>query len=243
MIRYALPAILASAGIVVHAHGAGPVHATASGTAAQENVSAGSVPVEPAPAKPRGDVLTLKSGQVIEGLQILRENSANYILGIIDGITLEIPRRQVVSVDYDDFDPKLRTRKSTMIPGQRISDTLEAKLNADISNPPFDDQDTDLVQVIGDIKARAGGALTVDTSVVDEMPPPARLWTVASEPGMTLGVLLRKKLLVDFPGLVMVFRDDEIIVTTKDAASSNQPERAGEPVPLAGAETDAGHSR
>ncbi len=219
-----VPAVLAMFSAFALAQNA-PPPATASEDAQAEPPAAAETPgqvtsVAPEPDKPRGDVLTLKSGQVIQGLQILRETSANYVLQVIEGITLNIPRRQVVSVEYDDYDPALHRTKPTMIRGQRLSDVLEAALNTDISNPPFQYEDADLVQVLNDMKARFDGKLTIDPSVTESMPPASRAWTVASEPGITLGDLLRKKLLVDFPDLVMVFKDDEIVITTKDAAST-----------------------
>ncbi len=175
---------------------------------------------EPEPEAPRGDVLTLKSGQVIEGLQILRENSAFYVMQITDTITLDIPRRQVVSVVYDDYDPRVGPQKPTMIPGQRLSDQLEAVLETDISDPPFSYNNADLIQVLADIGARVEGSLILDPSIAQKIPPASRAWTVASEPGMTLGSLLRKALFVEFPEIIMVFENDAIVLTTKSAAST-----------------------
>ena len=231
MIRLALPAIIVFAAMLAYTQETAPMEETPDPAAISQDASSEVVTLEPEPARPRGDLLTLKSGQVIEGLQILRTDGAYYVLEIIEGITLNIPRRQVVSVDYDDFDPVADRRKSTMIRGQRLSDTLEAKLDTDISDPPFEYQDADLVKVIDEIKDRVDGTLTVDPSVIETMPPPSRAWTVASEPGMTLGILLRKELLADFPSLVMIFKDDEIILTTKAAASSAEPETANESNP------------
>ncbi|MCL4695180.1 MAG: hypothetical protein KJ060_22045 [Candidatus Hydrogenedentes bacterium] len=188
------------------------------------------VTLEPDPesAAPRGDVLTLKSGQVIEGLQILRENSALYVLQITDTVTLDIPRRQVVSVEYDDYDPRTGPRKPTMIPGQRLSDQLEAVLESDISDPPFAYNNADLIQVLNDIGARVEGSLILNPSIAQTISPSARAWTVSSEPGMTLGTLLRKALFVDFPEIIMVFENDTIVLTTKSAASAEAEGQNGD---------------
>jgi hypothetical protein len=225
--RFVLPAILVAAVIAAHAQEAPPDDAESvealDGSIASGETPAEIVTLDPEPEKPSGDRLTLKSGQVIEGLQILRENSAFYVLEIIEGITLDIPRRQVVSIEYDDFDPTIGHRKPTMIRGQRISDRLELVLDTDISDPPFDYQNTDLIQVLNDIRGRVGGSLSLDPSVEETMPPAARAWTVSSEPGMTLGTLLRKELLVDFPDLVMIFKNDEVVLTTKAAAGTDAP--------------------
>jgi hypothetical protein len=231
MFRLALIAILAIANLPAHSHESATAEEPPSPQSLEEDATVGSDSTKPAPVNPRGDILTLKSGQVIEGLQILRQNSANYILEVIDGITLDIPRRQVVSVDYDDFDPKLHNRKSTMIRGQRMSDILESKLDTDLSDPPFNYRNADLVQVFDELNERIGGILSIDQSVLDGMPPPSRNWTVASEPGMTLEILLHKKFLDAFPGLTMIFRNDQIIITTRDIAAPPQPQQVGKTNP------------
>jgi hypothetical protein len=228
--RFVLPAILVAALIAVQAQEPSP-DGTEPAEAPDTPVVSGDAPAEivtvvPEPEKPSGDRLTLKSGQVIEGLQILRENSAFYVLEIIEGITLDIPRRQVVSIEYDDIDPILGNRKPTMIRGQRLSDRLETVLDTDISDPPFEYQNADLIQVLNDIRSRVQGSLTLDPSIEDSMPPATRAWTVSSEPGLTLGTLLRKELLVEFPDLVMVFENDAIVLTTKAAASVGNEEDA-----------------
>lgn len=198
----------------------------------------------PEPEAPRGDVLTLKSGQVIEGLQILRENSAFYVMQITDTITLDIPRRQVVSVEYDDYDPRSGPQKPTMIPGQRLSDQLEAVLEKDISEPPFSYNNADLIQVLTDIGARVEGSLILDPSIAQTISPASRAWTVASEPGMTLGSLLRKALFVEFPEIIMVFENDAIVLTTKTAASAEAETQNGDAAndDSAGSTGDAGDS-
>lgn len=197
---------------------------------------------KPEPEAPRGDVLTLKSGQVIEGLQILRENSAFYVMQITDTVTLDIPRRQVVSVEYDDYDPRSGPQKPTMIPGQRLSDQLEAVLETDISDPPFSYNNADLIQVLNELGARVDGSLMLDPSIAQAISPTSRAWTVASEPGMTLGSLLRKALFVDFPEIIMVFENDAIVLTTKSAASAEAETQNGDAAnnDSAGSAGDAG---
>lgn len=190
------------------------------------------VTLQPKAEKPRGDVITLKSGQVVEGLQILRENSAFYVLEITNSVTLDIPRRQVVSVEYDNIEPGMEQPQPTLIRGQRLSDQLEAVLDTDISDPPFDYNKADLIQVLSDVAGRVNGSLVLDPSIKETMPPATRAWTVRSEPGMTLGTLLRKELMEDFPDLAIVFKDDQVVLTTEEAAVA--PTTPGEATPSAG---------
>ena len=177
-------------------------------------------PPVPAPEPPRGDTITLKSGQVIAGLQIIKATSTDYVCEIIEGVTLNVPRRQVVKIEPDDYDPILMRRKSesALIRGQRISDALRQKLDTDISNPPLSYENADLLQILEEVNKRTGGVIVVDLSV-STLPAESRKGSVASQPGMTLGTLLRKELLVKFPNLVMNFEDDRVVLTTKPATA------------------------
>ncbi|MCC6695623.1 MAG: hypothetical protein IT365_08330 [Candidatus Hydrogenedentes bacterium] len=195
-------------------------------------------PPAPVPEPPRGDTITLKSGQVIAGLQIIKATSTDYICEIIEGVTLNVPRRQVVKVEPDDYDPILMRRKSesALIRGQRISDALQRKLDTDISNPPLNYENADLLQIIEEVNKRTGGVVVLDLSV-STLPAESRTGSIASQPGMTLGTLLRKEILIKFPNLVMNFEDDKVVLTTKPAAP---PADASSATPPAGAPPDAG---
>lgn len=173
----------------------------------------------PAPEPPRGDTITLKSGQVISGLQIIKATSTDYVVEIIEGVTLNVPRRQVVKVEPDDYDPILMRRKSesALIRGQRISDALQQKLDTDISNPPLTYESADLLQIVEEVNKRTGGLIVVDLSV-STLPAESRKGSISTQPGMTLGALLRSEILAKFPNLVMNFEDDKVVLTTKPIA-------------------------
>ena len=204
------------------ATGAEPAAADATAEPTPGAPPAAPPPAEPAPEPPRGDTLTLKSGQVIQGMQILRATSTSFVVEVIQGVTLNVPRRQVVSVDYDDFDPLTAKRKgeSTLIRGQRISEALQKKLDAVLADPPLSFENTELIQITDEVNRRAGGVIMLDPSVA-ELPAESRTGSVSSQPGATLGAFLRTELLAKFPELVMSFEGDKVVLKSKAAAAAS----------------------
>jgi hypothetical protein len=199
--------------------------------------------------KPTGDVLTLKNGQVISGFQILKETPTEYVLDILDGvITLSVPRRQVISVRLDDIKPgetkpnKGKSPESSepsliSISGQRVSAELQEKLNADISDPPMEYKDADLVDVLGDLNKRFGVVVMDDT--IKGIPPTARKGSLSSKPGQTLMSLLKDELLQAFPNIETVILTDKVVIATKEGAAklksqnASETQAAGQPAPPA----------
>ena len=68
--------------------------------------------VEPALPPPPGDTITLKSGSVLDGVQILRETIDTFYIEVVEGQDpLEIARKHVDSVVYDEFDLARQRRR------------------------------------------------------------------------------------------------------------------------------------
>ncbi len=203
----------------------------------------------------KGDILHMKNGKTISGFQVLRETSAVYVLEVVEGedITLEVPRRQVISIDYDDIDPNAPKPPATgtnggepelvSISGQKVTPELQEKLSLDISSPSLEYTDADLVQILKDVGERVKGALAVDQSVVD-MIPTDRLWTVTVKPGTTLIQFLREDLKAKFASLEWVLLTDKVVIASKEGAeklrAENKPAEGASPQP--GAPTDGAAS-
>jgi hypothetical protein len=223
------------------------------GAAKPAEGSNAAAPAEEAPAVAplKGDILHMKNGKTISGFQVLRETSAVYVLEVVEGedITLEVPRRQVVSIDYDDIDPNAPKPPAASaaggepelvsISGQKVTPELQEKLSMDISSPSLEYTDTDLVQILKDVGERVNGSLAVDQSVVD-MLPTDRIWTVTVKPGTTLIQFLREDLKAKFESLEWVLLTDKVVIATKEGAeklrSENKPAEGASPQPGAPAE-------
>jgi len=178
---------------------------------------------------PQGDVIALKSGAVLKGLQIRRETLSCYVVVIIeDSLWLRVPRAQVRSVAYDAYDPPgkrtpeslvAHDRGQVLLPGQMISPHLMTCLTTDISDPPLKCQQTDFLAVLEEVATRARLRINVDESV-KAMPHEERLWTYHTPPGATVQSLL-DSLVTDVQSLKIVFREDSVLLTDSNPSPAN----------------------
>src|SRR5690606_36721806 len=115
----------------------------------------------PAPAPPAsppslidqiGDIIHLKTGGTIKG-QVMAPQSGSYQVEVINGVIIGVPISQVVSIDYDPYEPYEarqlleKARKASAeapITSTKLSPELSSKMNAPISHSqeplqvPFD---------------------------------------------------------------------------------------------------------
>ena len=228
---------------------AAPAESTAMGVpAAAADSPAGAASSNTPQLLPGGDILRLKNGTVLSGVQVLRKTPTDYEIEIVAGsVTLSIPRDQVKTVEYDDIEPlEMRSKAATAagnkppseFPGQRLSPELSARLSADISDQPITYDNADLGTILVDLSKRTGIQIEVGQPVLD-LPQDQRSWTYDTKPGKTtLFTLLRDDLPAKFANLEAVFLYDKIVITTREAAATlnaAQPEGSAEPAQTAGA--------
>ncbi|MBI4559530.1 MAG: hypothetical protein HY706_18230, partial [Candidatus Hydrogenedentes bacterium] len=174
----------------------------------------------------KGDVVVLKSGKVLEGVQIVRESPAEYEVELVNSgaVTLLIPRKQVTSVQYDDVDPVRERRLKAMhpkeqaqslIPSEKLAPELNQKLTASISDTPIAYANKDLADVLKELGQKVGVTIVVDQLVLD-LPPEKRVWNLEASAGTTLVSLLQEVLPQHFSDLKVVYQYDKILVTTKE---------------------------
>jgi len=182
-----------------------------------------------------GDKIFMVSGSVMTGVQVLRSTPRVYVIQMIEGQEpLEIPRRQVKSVEYDDIDPtRDRLRKElfpeekevTIASGERVTGALRDKLMAPVSAEALAYKEQDFITVLDEIKTKTGVNLTIDPSI-EEKPANQRRWTVEVASDKTLMALLREDLVGAFNYVEVIFEADAILVTTKVAAKAREEEKA-----------------
>jgi hypothetical protein len=184
-----------------------------------------------APIMLEGDVIYLKSGSTMQGVQVLRGTPEYYEVQLVEGVDpLIVPRRQVERIEYDDVDPIRDQRIKEMFPepvvietasGEEVSPELMNQLTAPLPGEPLDLEEQDLVVVLEHIRELTGETVVVDPSI-RELPPDARLWTIRTEPDTTLLTLLRERLLEAFPGLALEYMPDKVVVLTKQAQKARR---------------------
>ena len=105
-----------------------------------------------------GDVLHLKSGAAITGVQILRSMPRYYEVQLVEGVEpLRIPRNQVLSVEFDDYDPARERLRRELFPdseevslasGERVSRYRMDKLSGPVSEEPLSYDRKDLIKIL-----------------------------------------------------------------------------------------------
>lgn len=169
-----------------------------------------------------GDVIIMKSGAVMGGVQILRSTSRMYEIQIIEGADpLIIPRKQVESVEMDDIDPLRDARRAAKYPdekpeirveqGQEMSEELTSKLLAPIPGAPFEIEDEDYIQVIQRVAQATGVTIVVDMSLRDGLPED-RLWTIKIPAEMKLVSLLQDHWDVKFVDGTIKYELDRVVL-------------------------------
>ncbi len=185
----------------------------------------------PAPKIQEGDVLYLKSGMVMSGVQILRSTPYYYEVQLVKGVDpLRINRKQVLRVEYDDIDPARDLIRKRLFPpseevslatGERVSRGLMEKLTGPVNAAPLLYDAVDLITILKEVAERLKVKLTVHPSVENKQPR-QRLWTLTTKPDKTLMSLLREDLQNQFKFVEVMFEYDTIVVLTKEAAKNRK---------------------
>lgn len=175
---------------------------------------------------PTGDVLILKTGDRIEGFQIIRATHRHFILeGLYDpetdeSLEIKISRTQVEEVIRDDIEPEEQraqakkralARQRTTIQGARLSDTLYGLLEQVIGDPPLNTEGMNLTQVLNEVNKRVGGAIKIAAPVQN----PPRGWKGVIEPDTTLAMFLDNIVAPNYPGLAVQFEEDVVRIRLK----------------------------
>ena len=187
--------------------------------------------------KKKGDVLHLKSGAMMSGVQILKSTPHHYEVELVKGVApLLIPRNQVDFVEMDDFDPTRDRIRREMFPeaeevsmasGEKVTRDLMDKLSAPVSTEELSYERKDFVKILNEIAKDVGVKLQIDESV-QSMQPNRRRWTFKTTPEKTLISLLQDDLVGKFNYIVVKFNDDTISIMTKQAAKKLEASSAGE---------------
>lgn len=184
-------------------------------------------PEETTEARLDGDVIRLKSGKILSGVQIMRSTPHFYEVQLVEGVPpLQIPRNQVESVEMDDFDPvrdRLRrelfpeTEVVSLASGEKVTRDLMDKLEGPVSAEALSYQRKDFVAILKDIAADLDVKLRIHPSV-RAIQPNQRRWKLETTPETTFMSLLRDDLVSQFDSIEVVFENDTVSIMTKAAA-------------------------
>lgn len=208
--------------LLIHAH---PI------CAQEEEVTPPEENEAPPPQAYEGDVLYLKNGRIMSGVQILNSTVLYFEVELVKGVEpLFIRRNQVTRVEYDDIDPARSRLRDILFPpseevtlksGERVSRYLMEKLSGPVSDKPLSYDATDLITILRETADRLRVKLTIHPSI-EKKQTYQRLWTLTTKPETTLMALLREHLQNQFKFAEVLFEYDTILVLTKEAARNKK---------------------
>jgi hypothetical protein len=182
-------------------------------------------PLEAARAR-GGDIIVMKSGAIMSGVQILRSTPRHYEVHLSDDVEpLKINRRLVQSVEYDDIDLIKIKRREDMFPdvakelgmdGEELSPTLLRKLKTPITDVELAFEETDYLQILNTFIETKKIPLQIHDSV-NNLKPEKRVWSVMLDKRLSLVHFLQKNLLKDFPNLHCKYELNSILLMTQKA--------------------------
>lgn len=179
----------------------------------------------PAEAPIAGDTVTLKSGSVLRGVQVVRQTPMGYEILAAGEVKFTVPRKLVENIEYDDVESGAAgipgdkaTEDANLIQGNKVDPVLWEKLNKPFGEPVLAFENQDLVNAIGELGKRAEVPLTVDEAVAG-LPVESRSWTLKTTAETTLRNLLQQDLPKSFPDLKVIYEYDKIRVTLREQAA------------------------
>jgi len=182
-----------------------------------------------------GDAIHLKSGTVMSGVQVLRSTPQYYVVELELGVEpMQIPRRQVEFVEYDDIDPNLDDLRRELFgdedevveiaTGEKVSGVLRDKLLAPAMPEGANFRNRDFVEILRELRESLQIDLRIHKSIRDRAAT-QRLWTVEIPPDKTLMTLLREDLTGEFGFVDVLLEPDHILIMTKAAAAQRKEQQ------------------
>lgn len=194
-------------------------------------------PLEKARAK-GGDIIIMRSGAIMSGVQILKSTPSSYDIEIIPGRKpMTIPRRQVKSVEYDDIDPTREARHQAnrpkpqdeiMTDGKELSPELVDALIKPIPEAPLTYTNQDYTLIFADITKKSGVNIIIDPSLKSQ-PPQTRLWAVEITAKTKLMDVLQELWLKKFVDGKISYELEMVILHQKDVVPTPVPKEGAPP--------------
>lgn len=169
-----------------------------------------------------GDVITFKTGAVLDDVQVIGRTPMAYEVLIVKGVTLSISRKQVTNIEYDDIEPSRGAAKgagdeaeSNVFVGEKLKPEVETLLMSEIPGLPMKLETKDVVSILAEMSTRVGVPIEVDDAV-KALPKEQRVWHFEDKSGRTLLMVLQDDLGKTFKNLRVTYKYDRIAVTLRE---------------------------
>lgn len=199
-----------------------------------------------APRKLEGDVIRMKNGSIISGVQVIRVTPRAVVIQVHPNLDpLEVPRRQVENIEYDNLDPSRAKQGGELSPptqpdiivGEELAPDFYRKLTAPLSDSALSFENTDCIEMLANLAQRAGVTIEI-ADALRALPNEERVRSIEIPANTSLLSFLQDKFLKTYSTLKVLYPYDKAVVTTK-AATETPPlqappqEEAPAPPPLA----------
>lgn len=194
---------------------------------AAEPVDAPPSPAEEAAPAPKGDVITLKNGKVMSGVQVLRESPTTIHVQIVAGVDpLAIPRSQIAEIQYDNLSAEEAEEASAEAAGMNeaglgkgeTSLELATKLGQPVTPQDMPLQNRDMLDILKQFADAVGAPLEI-LPEVQQLPPVERQWRGMIPAGTSFMTILRERLPQDFPAIEADITADRVKIGLKAEAA------------------------
>jgi hypothetical protein len=169
--------------------------------------------------------MVMKTGRVMGGVQILRTTPLMYEVEIIEGLPpMQIPRRHVELVEFDNVDPLRERRHELLRPptdielvadGILFDPEFESKLTAPVPGSPIDYKDKDYLKIFEELAKKCKVTIEIETSL-KALLDSDRLWTIKITQEMTLFDVLSKHWDKQFETGKITWKNDRVILSKKE---------------------------
>lgn len=177
----------------------------------------------------KGDIIHLRSGKTLSSVQVLRETPSSIEVQVDPSIDpLILPRRQVLSIEYDNIDPNRRGPVPVVeevapdvLMAQQVPESLRPKL----TEPRFQGTglsvtDRDFVVLLTNQSKRAEIDMEI-SEAVRAIPEADRMWSVTL-PADSPFLMLLERLLQDYSALRINFTETKVVLTTKEEHAAGE---------------------
>jgi len=180
-----------------------------------------------------GDVIYLKSGKKITGVQVLRELPDKIEVQVNEKIEpMTLPRRMVKSIEYDNIDPlrekhqkeilSKQQQSEDIIPGEELSQDFNQKMRAPLSDQTISYNNEGLLKILGELTQKAGVKLEVDQSI-QTIPQRERKKSFEIPAGTSLYKFLQTDFAAAFPNISITYKYDKIYISLKNSGAPEVP--------------------
>ncbi|MCX7759458.1 MAG: hypothetical protein N2169_07640 [bacterium] len=215
----------------------------------QENIQESTSDTEQAPTDKQGeeevnipgDVIYLKSGKKMKGVQVLRELPDKIEVQISENMEpLILPRRLVQNIEYDNIDPLREKRQKEIlsksptnediIAGEELSQEFNQKMRAPLSDQPIVYDNQGLLVILNELANKVGVKLEVDDSI-KTIPGEQRRKSFQIPPGTSLYKFLQTDFASAYPMVSVTYKYDKIYISLKSSPNLSQPSQPPTPPP------------